>query len=319
MVLYYFAVFILCCAALYFAGNWVVGGLSRIAKFFGWKEFVVAFFVMALAATLPNLFLAVMAVINGVPELSLGDVMGGNVVDMTLAIALAAFFSKKGIDARSHTVQTSLVFTFGAAILPLALLLDNNLSRVDGVLLLAFFFFYVYWLLSKKERFRKIYNGHAVPIGKQFGQLMKDIFKIISGIAVLIIVAQIIVSSAASFSVDFNVALPLVGILIIGLGNSFPEIYFGIISARANKTKMLLGDVMGAVILPGTLVLGMVALISPIKIADVTMFAAARYFLFIASVFFFICVRTDSRVTKKEAVVLLSVYIGFLLTEILSK
>jgi cation:H+ antiporter len=319
MLIYYLFIFIGCCAAIYFAGNWVVSGLSRIAKFLEWKEFTAAFFIMAMAATLPNLFLAIMSVINGVPELSLGDVMGGNVVDMTLTVALAAFFSKKGIDAKSKTVQTSLAFTFVAAILPLLLLLDGGLSRIDGAVLLAFFFSYIYWLLSKKEHFKIIYSGHKVALDKQFGRFMADLGKVAAGIAVMMAMAQGIVVSANAFSADFNVALPLVGILIIGLGNSFPEIYFSIVSARANKTKMILGDVMGAIILPGTLVLGMVALVSPIKISGVAMFAAARYFLFAAAIFFYICIKSDQKVTKKEAVLLLSIYIAFLLTEILAK
>ena len=319
MIAYYLFCFFICCAALYIAGNWVVEGVSRIAKFFGLKEFVTAFFVMALAATLPNLFLAIMSVAGGVPELSLGDVMGGNVVDMTLAVALAVFFSKKGIDAKSQTVQASLVFTFGAAVLPLVLLFDNNLSRGDGCVLLVFFFSYVFWLLSRQERFKEIYSGHPVSIGKHFDQIAKDIAKVIFGIAVLMVVAQLIVSSAQNFSMDFAVALPLVGILIIGLGNSFPEIYFGIIAARANKTKMLLGDIMGAIILPGTLVLGMVALLSPIKITDFSNFAAARYFLFIAAVFFFVSVRTGQKVTKREAAMLLFIYIAFLITEVFTR
>lgn len=318
-MVWYLLFFVVCCAALYFAGDWVVGGLSRIAKFLGWKEFVVAFFVMALAASLPNLFLAIMAMINGVPELALGDVMGGNVVDMTLAVALAAFFSKKGIDAKSRTVQTSLAFTFIAAVLPLALLLDNRLSRIDGAILLSLFFFYVYWLLSKKERFKTIYNGHQVPISRQFNRFLGDLVKIIAGIAVMMIVAQAIIYLAEAFSTNFGISLPLVGILVVGLGNSFPEIYFGIISSRAGKTKMLLGDIMGAIIMPGTLVLGMVAMISPFHINGFTMFAAARYFLIVAAAVFYICVKTGQRVSKKEALILLFIYIAFLITEIFAK
>lgn len=317
--IYYLLIFLVCCVVLYFAGNIVVGGLSRIAKFLGWNEFAVAFFIMALASTLPNFFLAVMSVINGVPELSLGDVMGGNVVDMTLAIALATFFSKKGIDSKSRMVQTSLIFTFFAAILPLILLLDNSLSRIDGMILLLFFFGYIYWLLSKKERFKSIYSGHDISLGKDIGRFVRDLAKVIGGAAVLMAAAQLIVISANAFSVDYGVSLSLVGILIIGLGNSFPEIYFGIVSARANKTKMILGDIMGAIILPGTLVLGLVALISPIEIENFSMFAAARYFLLVAAGFFYVCVRSDQKVTKKEAVVLLSVYIGFLIAEVLAK
>lgn len=319
MVIYYFVIFAICCGALYFAGDWVVSGLSRIAKFWGLKEFVVAFFMMALGATLPNLFLAAAAIFDGVPQLSLGDVLGGNVVDLTLTIALAAFFSKKGVDAGGKTVQTSAIFTFVAAILPLALLYDGNLGRGDGAVLLGFFFVYSWWLLSKKERFKKVFNNYRVPLSQQLPSFAKDIAKVFFGTLVFLAVAQTIVTLANSFSIDFNIPLPLVGILLVGLGNCFPEMYFSIVSARAGKTKMLLGDLMGAIILPSTLVLGLVALISPFAIDNFSMFAAARYFLLIAAVFFYICVRTNNRVSKKEAVALLGIYIGFLLAEVIMK
>jgi len=315
----YFLIFLFCCGALYFAGNWVVAGMGRLAKFFGLKEFVVAFFIMAFAGTLPNLFLAIMSIANGVPELALGDVLGGNVVDMTLAVALAVFFSKKGIDAKSRTVQTTLLFTFAAAILPLVLMADGFLSRTDGIALLSLFFGYVWWLFSKKERFKSVYNGQQIPIGKQFGSFIGGILKVFFGVAVLIAMAQIIIVAANSFSAKLGISLPLIGILIIGLGNSFPEIYFSIAAAKANKTKMILGDLMGTVILAGTMVLGFTALVCPIKIDDLTIFATARYFLFAAAVFFYICVKSGQKITKKEGVLLLGIYIAFLITEIFSK
>ena len=243
MVISYVVFFVTCCAALYYAGNWVVEALSNIAKILHWNEFVTAFFIMALAATLPNLFLAIMSVANGVPELSLGDVMGGNVFDMTLAVALAVFFSKKGIDAGGETVQTSLLFTFGAAVFPLILLLDGGLSRIDGAVLLVFFFCYIYWLVSKKEHFKDIYSGHAVK--RDHLSMAKDVMKIVAGSVVLLVVAQAIVGLASGFSIEFGVSLPLVGILLVGLGNSLPETYFSIAAAKADKTKMILGDIMG--------------------------------------------------------------------------
>ncbi len=144
-----------------------------MAKFFGLKEFVVAFFIMALAATLPNLFLAIMAVANGIPELSLGDILGGNVVDMTLAVALAAFFSKNGIDANGPTIQTSRMLTFSAAVLPQALLMDNYLSRIDGLLLLALFLSIFVGSCPKKKGLRPSMTAircHRKQI-KHFGRI----------------------------------------------------------------------------------------------------------------------------------------------------
>lgn len=319
MVILSILFFILCCVALYYAGNLVLESLSGLGRFFHWKEFIVAFFVMALAATLPNLFLAIAAVIDGVPQLSLGDVMGGNVFDMTAAIAIAVFFSKKGISAKDKTIQTSLLFTFAAAVLPLILLLDNKMSRFDGILLLTVFFGYIYWLLSKKERFKSMYLEHPVESGAKKNSAGKNILKAAVGITVLLTMAQMIVNLATGFSEQFNISLPLIGILLVSLGNCLPETYFSIAAARVDKTNMILGDIMGAVIMPGTLVLGLVALISPFSIDNPSMFAAARYFLLIAALLFLICARTDKKITKKEGVLLLMVYFAFLLAEIFVK
>ena len=315
----YIVIFLICCALLYFSGNWVVGGLMRMARFLGWKEFVVAFFVMALAASLPNLFLGITSALRGVPELSFGDVAGNNLVALTLAIALAVLIGRKELPAESRTVQTTSIFTIIAAILPLILILDGNLSRIDGMLLIALFGSYIAWLFSKKERFTKIYDTHKIPILKEFKVFLADLGRVILGIILLLAAAQGIVASAQFFAIGFNLSLILIGVLITGLGNALPEVYFGIISARKGETWMILGNLMGAVIVPATLVLGIVALIHPISGVDFSPFAIARIFLIISAIFFFFFVRTDRVITKKEAFFLLGIYIAFVLVEILTR
>jgi Ca2+/Na+ antiporter len=79
---------------------------------------------------------------------------------------------------------------------------------------------------------------------------------------------------------------------------------------------MILGDLMGTIVAPATLVLGIVALISPIHIADFSPFGVARIFLFIAIIFFFTFIKNDSKISKKEAIILLFIYIAFILTEV---
>ena len=319
MLWFYIFIFIICCVLLYFSGEWVVGGLTRIARFLGWREFVVAFFVMAFAASLPNLFIGITSAFKGIPQLFFGDVAGNNLVAMTLAVALAVLFAKGGISAESRTIQTTSIFTIAAAILPLVLILDGNLSRIDGSLLIFFFLFYCSWLFSKKERFTKIYNEHKIQIVKEFKVFIKDLGKIILGIILLIVSAQGIVASSQFFAQSFAIPIILIGVLITGLGSALPEIYFAIASARKGETWMILGDLMGAVIIPATLVLGIVALICPIEISDFSPFAIARFFLIIAAVFFLFFVQTGRKITRKEALFLLGIYITFVLVEILTK
>lgn len=320
MFIFYAFIFLISCLFLYISGEWVVKGLMKVARFLGWREFVVAFFVMAFAASLPNLFVGVTSALKGIPQLSFGDVAGNNLVAMTLAVALAILFAKdKKIPAESRTIQTTSIFTIAAAILPLILILDGNLSRIDGILLIVLFLFYCSWLFSKKERFTRIYEEHKIQIVKEFKIFIKDLGKIILGIILLIIAAQGIIASAQFFAQSFAIPIILIGVLITGLGNALPEVYFSIASARKGETWMILGNLMGAVIVPATLVLGIVALIHPIEIVDFSPFAIARFFLIISAMFFFFFVRTDRKITKKEALFLFGVYILFVICQLLIK
>ncbi|MDO8436149.1 MAG: hypothetical protein Q7S82_02050, partial [bacterium] len=274
--------------------------------------------VVAMAASIPNLFVGITSAIYKIPQLSFGDIVGGNLVDLTIAVALAAIFAK-GLPAESKMVQTSAVLTMAIAILPLLLILDGVLGRGDGLILILTFFFYIFWLFSKKERFTKIYDGKTDSIVKDFKVFIKDIFLVLFGVILLMAASLGIVKSASFFSTALNLPLVLVGILIVGLSNAIPETYFAVVAARKAKTWMILGDLMGSVIICATLVLGIVALIYPIEITDFSPFAFARFFLILAAMFFLFFVRTDRRLSKKEALFLLGVYAAFVITEILTK
>jgi cation:H+ antiporter len=242
--------------------------------------------------------------------------MGGNLADLTLVLALAALFAK-GIPAASKTIQTSSIFTLVIAVLPLLLILDGKLGRIDGIILILFFAMYIVWLFSKDERFQKVYDTPPCPLAKQFKDILKNSGMAVVGILLILLAAQGIVVSASFFAEYFVLPLPLIGILIVGLGNCLPETYFSIISAKKGESWLILGDLMGSVIVCATLVLGIVALISPIQIADFSPFAIGRIFLIIAAVFFLIFIRTGHKITRKEAVFLLGIYILFVLFEIL--
>jgi cation:H+ antiporter len=319
MIIFYLFLFFVSCFLIYISGEWVVRSLVRIARFLSWREFVVAFFVMAFAASISNFLVGITSIIHKIPQLSFGDVVGGNVIDLTLAVALAIFLTKGGLLAESRTVQSTSFFTIATAILPLILILDGRLSRGDGVVLILFFVFYLAWLFSKGERFKKTYDGRISQTVSGFFDFLKDLGKLTLGVILLVGAAEGIVRSAIFFADFLNLSLALVGILIVGIGNALPEIYFSIISARKGDNWIILGNLMGAIVVPSTLVLGMVALLSPIEILDFSSFAVARIFLLISAILFLVFIRSDRRLTKREAFVLLSLYIIFVLVELSTK
>ncbi len=316
MIFIHILIFIASVVILFWSGPKLVKALMRMARFLGWREFVVAFFVMAIAGAIPNLFVGISSVLEGIPELSFGDIVGGNVIDLTLAVALAILIGGSALPARSKMVQSSAIFTVIVAVFPLLLILDGKLGRIDGAVLVSAFIFYVIWLFSKEERFRKTYNQKKRKKGR-FKGFLKDIGKVFFFLFLLLIAAQGIVSSAEAFSKTLNISLPVVGILIVGAGNALPEIYFAVVSARRRQNWLILGDLMGSVAVCATLILGIVALLSPIVVPDFSPFAIARFFLVISAVFFFVIVKTDEKISRKEGVVLLLIYILFLVAEIM--
>jgi len=313
---FYIVTFLLSIIVLAWLGTHLIKTLTRLAKYLGWREFVVAFFIMAIAGSLPNLFVGISSALRGVPQLSFGDILGGNLVDLTLVMALAILMSKKSIPAESKMIQYSAFFTAIIVLMPLFLILDGRLDRIDGVILLVSFFLYAFSLFSKEDRFKKVYTGKKQSPMEDFKGFFKDIIKIIIFLVVLLVASQLIINSAQYFSIKFNISLSLVGLLIVGLGNCFPEAYFSIVSARKGEGWMILGDLMGSVISCASLVLGIVAIISPFKIDDFSPFLIAGIFLIVTLGLFIIFVRSGRKLTKPEGLILISVYILFLLVEI---
>lgn len=313
MLIFYILIFIVSSFLLAFSGTMVISSLISIARHLKWREFVVGFFIMAMATSAPNLFVGINAALKGIPQLSFGDVVGGNVVDLTLAIALAALIGN-GIPAQSKMVQTSSLFTLLIAILPILLSLDGKLGRVDGLILILAFLIYAVWLFAAEDRFHKVYDEQ-----QKKSKLWKSIFLLALSTVLLIAGSQGVVNSSFFFAETFAVPIGLIGILIVGLGNALPEIYFGIVSAKKGESWLILGNLMGSVINSATLVLGIVVIIAPITITDFSPYLMARIFLVISAVFFMLFIKSDKKITRKEAFFLLGIYIAFLFSEIFLK
>jgi cation:H+ antiporter len=314
MIIFSIFIFLGSCLALSLISKFLIKTLANLAELSQWREFVLSFLVMALAGSVPNLSVGVISALKKIPQLSLADTIGGNVVDLTLAIGLSILVAR-GISVDSRTVQTTCLFTMASALLPIILMADGSLGRLDGLLLILVFFFYLSWLFSKRERFtlerplkQEQKNGRRL--------LIFNLLRLAAALVLLILVANFIVQKAIGLAQALNVPLFLIGIFVVGLGNALPETYFAVISARKGQTWMVLGDLMGAVIIPATLVLGTVALITPIVIDAFSPFLTGSLFLFLAAFFFLLAVRSGRRFSRKEAVGLLFLYLLFAIAEL---
>ncbi len=316
MAVFHIALFIVSSVMLAIAGNWLVDVLNRLARYLSLKEFVAAFFFMSFAVSIPELFIGVSAALQGIPELSFGNIVGANVVHFTLAIALGTLFLG-GLEVESKMVQTSTMFAIIIAVLPALLILDGDLSRIDGMVLISFFIFYSIWLFSKKDRFSKVYASDDSAGYMSRFRFLRDLAIFGAGALLILASAQGIILSSAFFANALGLPLVVVGILIVGLGTALPETYFSIISGRDGNAGMIVGNLLGATVFTTTMVLGLVALIHPITVTDFSPYAVSRFFLALSAVLFLLFIRSYHRISRREAVILLFLYIAFVFVETL--
>jgi cation:H+ antiporter len=314
ILIYAILAIILSAGLLYIAGELIVAALVRLSRYFKVTEFVMAFFVMALAGSLPNLFVGVTSALQGIPELSFGDIMGNNIIALTLAVAFGVLFAPRHeLPLENQTIQDTTFLTSIAAILPLIFISDGTISRSDGLVLLLFFFGYMYWMFSKRDRFTKVFEDEdQYKLSRQ--QLMIEIGRLVGGVVLLALAAQGIVYGAELLAAGLGLSLLLVGILVIGLGGALPEIYFTVISARRGAEGMIVGNLMGSVIIPATLVLGIVAIIKPISNTALEFSTTARIFLILVALFFLYVSQTKHMITVREATILMVSYVLFVLS-----
>ncbi len=310
-------IFLISSLLMVFAGKWVINSISSIARFLRWKEFVVAFFALSLGAVAPEFFIGVFSALHGIPELSLGNIIGQNVLLLSLAVAVSAFLLKGGIKVESRTVKTGSIFAVVASLLPLLLLLDGELSRTDGVVLILTFVIFATWLFSKREYFTKVYNDNepSAKLIKGFKEVSRTFFLLIIGLVFIVISAEGIITASLTFSSILGLSIPFVGLLIVALGTGLPEIYISARLALQGQSWMILGGLMGAVAMSSTLVLGIVVLIEPIflSVSELPHLALARIFLLICSLLFLLFTRTGKTLSNREALVLLALYILFVI------
>jgi len=295
--------FLISLAVLIKCAGYSIKYSSRLAKVLRLPEFFVSFFIIALISVIPEASISIVSALEGEPELGLGTLLGSNVADLTLVFGIVALFSSKGIKVKSKILSNNFFYLI-LFLFPLILGFDGKFSRIDGgILLLLGLLFYVK-IYTDSTRFRKKFNHtKKEPFFKSF------IFLIIS-LAILLLSAMFTVKYAVNFANEIKLPTVLIGLTILSVGNCLPELIFSIKAVRNNRDGLALGDILGTVITDATIVLGLVALISPFTYNPFNIYIMGTA-MFLAGVFATIFMKSDKSINKLEGILLIIFYLLF--------
>lgn len=321
MLLVNLILFALACLVLVQSNNLLVKALAKISYFFRLTEFTIGFIIVSVGTSLPELFVGIVSALEGTPAFSVGNVIGSNILDLTLVVGIAVLLAKN-ITIESKIIKTDLIYMLIIAFLPVLLLLDHHiwwklglfpnmtqgLSRIDGVILIMVFVYYIYLLIKQEARFSKTVEHTPKK------ETMKYMIIFLASLAILLISADFVVKYAMSLSLELKLSPLLIGIFVIALGTSLPELVFTTKAVLSMHHSMAIGDIVGSVITNSSLVLGITAVITPISVNTLIYLTSSLFMLFSAFIFFTFA-ESANRITWKEGIALLLLYVLFVIVE----
>lgn len=285
----------------------------NVASATGLGKTTVGFMLVAFSTSLPELFVAVFAVLDpGTVAVSIGNVLGSNIVNICLILGICFLL----IAFKFPTIATSLPkmakseigsLNFGlfiASIVPLALLYIGYASRFIGVILLAIFMFYMYKLAKAKT------PAEEVPSGAERQKLRKYIILSVLGAVGVVVCAYFIVESASFLASSVGISKIVIGATIVAFGTSVPELVTSISAIKKGHLGMALGNIVGSCFMNITCILGITLIASTLSI-NVSAFSNVVIFSLIANLLLWYFL-SNERVGWREGAILLFMYAVFL-------
>ncbi len=303
------------------SAEWVIVSLRRISKKSKVGVFAVSAIILAVGTSLPELFVGISSALNGTPNISLGVVLGSNIANIALITGLVALILGK-INVHGEYLKRDVFIAFVCGLFPLALMADGILGRVDGLILL--FVYAAYTASFFKDKFAEISNenNRETFFYKFFREvnhinfdITKEYGKLFFSLAVMLLSSQVIINSSQNIALGVGVPLFVIGLIVLAIGTSLPELAFSLKSIKGGEPKIFFGNLLGSTIANSTLIVGLTAVISPITISSFSDYRNAIIAFVIVFITFWIFIRTKHRLDRYEGLILVIIYLIFTIIE----
>lgn len=307
-------IFLVGLTLLYFGAEWLVSGASTIALRLGITPIIVGCTVVAFGTSAPELVVSLAAVYTGSDDISVGNIIGSNIANLALILGVAALI-------RPMMVQAAIIRREFPVMLVATLMLcmfgyDGRLSQLDGVILLTAMAAYIaYMFVIARMEMRA---GGTPDIAAELedvdvegGSNVKDGIRIVLGIIGLAGGAQLMVNSAVSIATVLGVPQMIIGISVVAVGTSLPELATSVVAAYRGESDISVGNVVGSNIFNTFMVLGLVGTLAGVTVG----YEAVEWDLWVmlgVTVLAWPIMWTGRRIGRIEGAVLLGIYCAYI-------
>jgi len=300
---------------LVWSADLFVEGAAGTARHFNIPPLMIGMVVIGFGTSAPELVVSTLASWQGNPNIALGNAYGSNISNIALILGVTALISP--IVVHSSVLRKELPILVGATGLTAVLLLDNQLNRMDAVILLTLFSFVMGWTIwqglrqtddTLKLDLEKELSGRERPLGK-------SIFRLMAGLILLVLSSRGLVWGAVDIAQRFGVSDLIIGLTVIAIGTSLPELASSVVAARKGEHDLALGNVLGSNLFNTLAVVGIAGLIMPtpvmreVLVRDVTVMGGLTLSLFVIGYGF----RRPGRINRFEGTALLTCFVAYTL------
>ena len=251
-------------ALLYYGGDFLVTGSVRFARYLKVSSFVIGATVLAFGTSAPELAASILAALDDAPELAMGNIIGSNIANIGLVLGLACLIAPITI-APSRFKREYPPFLL-SALLILLLAWNLKIHRLEGILMVSFLAIYIWRSFNYKEDLN-IQPEEEVRLFPDKGPTFL-ILLIVIGLIGLIAGAKLLVSGGVSIARNLGIGEWFIGITVVAIGTSLPEIVSSIMAARRGHGEMAIGNIFGSNIFNILMVLGITSIIHPLNITE---------------------------------------------------
>jgi cation:H+ antiporter len=324
MIFLYAAALIAAFIILFKCADFFVDGASGIAVAFNIPKLLVGIFLVGLATTAPEFGVSVQAAFLGHPEIALGNAIGSVIADDGIALALAALVAPAVIFVHCRLLKLAGIFLLAIDFLAYGLARNGTISRLEGTLFISLLFLYFIFMYSKKGTgflpSEPVSNGNPQAENPEYGSrwaaLKKPLLLFLAGIAGVVLTSRIVIWAAINIAEFFTVSETVIGLTIIAIGTSLPEISTCISAARKGEGEIAVGDIIGADILNILWIIGVSAVVKPITV-ELNIINFSFPFMILVVAVMLGTMRLGCRLDKWKGILLLVLYVVYLIMTII--
>lgn len=291
----------------------LVDGSVSIAKRYGISAIVIGLTIVAFGTSTPELAVNIMSSLRGATDIAIGNILGSNIANIFLILGVSAIVAP--LTVHKNTIFKEIPFSLLAALAVGFLALDtmfdagarSALTRGDGLVLLGYFAIFLYYIFGiAKDNPEEQVEGQTQHLGKK-----RSLFYIVIGLAMLVLGGRWIVEGAISIATLLGMKESVIGLTVVAVGTSLPELATSVIAARKGQSDIAIGNVVGSNIFNIFWILGVSALIAPLpfsltEMSNIIMTGVASILLFAA-----LFVGKKHTLQRWQGVVFVCIYIGY--------